>query len=176
MTILVIILIIIAIPFVVALFLDQEYVIEKDIAINRTPQEVFGYIKLLKNAGTYNKWVMQDPNLKKEFRGTDGAVGFVYGWDSDMKNVGKGEQEITHIKEGQQIDYVIRFVKPFQGTSYAFLKTAPLPGGQSKVTWIFKGIRNYPMRIFHFLLNLKKVLGRDLQESLVNLKTVLEKN
>jgi len=176
MTILVIILIIIAIPFVVALFLDQEYVIERDIAINRTPQEVFGYIKWLKNAGTYNKWVMQDPNLKKEFRGTDGTVGFVYGWDSELKSVGKGEQEITYIKEGQQIDYVIRFVKPFEGTSYAFLKTAPLPGGQSKVTWIFKGIRNYPMRIFHFLLNHKKVLGRDLQESLVNLKTVLEKN
>jgi hypothetical protein len=36
---------------------------------------------------------------EKGIRGTDGTVGFVYGWDSKNKNAGKGEQEIMNITE-----------------------------------------------------------------------------
>jgi len=175
MYIVIIILIIIAIPLVLASFLSEDYAIERDIVINRPRQEVFDYVKYLKNAGTYNKWVMTDPNLRKTFSGVDGTTGFVYGWDSDDKNVGQGEQEIKSIREGQRIDYELRFVKPFKGLSYAHIVTEPAAGDQTNVKWVFNGKRNYPMRIFHLLFNLKKVLGRDLQTSLGNLKTVLEK-
>jgi hypothetical protein len=48
-------------------------------------------------------------------------------------------------------------------------------GNQTRVKWIFDGLRNYPMKIMHLVLNLKKMLGRDLQTSLDNLKAVLEK-
>ncbi len=47
---------------------------------------------------------MTDPAMKKEFRGIDGNVGFVYGWDSENKRAGNGEQEITNITEGERMD------------------------------------------------------------------------
>jgi hypothetical protein len=175
MYIVVIILVIIAIPLIFASFLSEDYFIERDIVVNRPKQEVFDYVKYLKNAGAYNKWVMTDPHLRKTFSGTDGTPGFVYGWDSDNKNVGKGEQEIKSIREGQRIDYELRFVKPFVGVSYAHIVTEPTADNKTNVKWVFNGKRNYPMRIFHLLFNLKKVLGNDLQTSLGNLKTVLEK-
>jgi Polyketide cyclase / dehydrase and lipid transport len=175
MNIIIIILIIIAIPFILALFVQSEYFIERQIIINKPVMEVFNYIKFLKNAGNYNKWVMTDPNMKKEYKGTDGTVGFIYSWDSNNKQVGKGEQEIINIRNGERIDYEIRFVKPFEGKSNASLTTETTTGNFTKVTWVFKGIRNYPMKIMHMLFNLKKVLGKDLAASLANLKTVLEK-
>src|SRR5438093_8050304 len=113
--ILVAIAIIIAIILIAAAITGKEYVIEREITINKPKQEVFNYIKFLKNADQYNKWVMMDPNLKKDYKGTDGTAGFIYYWDSANKNVGKGEQEITKIIEGERVDYEIRFIKPFEG-------------------------------------------------------------
>ena len=53
------------------------------------------------------------------FTGTDGTVGFISAWESDIKNVGSGEQEILNIVEGERLGYEIRFLKPFKLTSWA---------------------------------------------------------
>ena len=50
-----------------------------------------------------------DPDMKKTYRGTDGTVGFVSAWDSEKDDVGKGEQEIIKITDGERIDYELRF-------------------------------------------------------------------
>lgn len=61
--------------------------------------------------------------MKKTFRGTDGQPGFVSEWDSEVKDVGKGEQEILKITDGQQIDYELRFIEPFEAKDKAYIKT-----------------------------------------------------
>ena len=86
--ILIVVVIIIAIPLIIALFIKKEYSIQREITINKPQQEVFNYVKYLKNQDNYSKWVMTDPAMKKDFRGTDGTVGFVYAWDSKNKNAG----------------------------------------------------------------------------------------
>ena len=62
--------------------------------INKTKSEVFAYIK---NQNNYSVWNKKDPNSKIEYKGEDGTDGFVASWDSNMKDVGKGEQEIKKI-------------------------------------------------------------------------------
>lgn len=166
---------VILILLIIAASTSNEYTIERTIIINKPKQTVFDYVKYLKNANHYNKWVMADPNLGKTYTGIDGVTGFISAWDSDMKQVGKGEQEIIDVKEGERVDYEIRFEKPFRGTSFAHISTEAVSDNQTKVKWVFNGIRNFTMKIFHLLFNLKKVLGKDLAASLLNLKTVLEK-
>jgi hypothetical protein len=117
---------------------------------------------------------MTDPNLNRTFNGTDGVVGFVCAWESKIKQVGRGEQEITWITEGERIDYDLRFFEPFEGTAQTFLTVQSVSANETKVGWGFNGKRNFLMRIMHFLLNLKKMLAKDLQTSLVNLKKVVE--
>lgn len=174
MAIAIIIMALMAIPLTGVAFLAKEFVIERKISVNRSSTEVFNYVKYLKNQLHYSKWVMTDPNAKMEYRGTDGTPGFVMAWDSTNKNVGKGEQEITKITEGQRIDLEIRFEKPFKNTSYSDIRTIPVSAGQTEVVWTFRGMRNYPMKVMHFLINLKKVLEKDIDISLNNLKVILE--
>jgi hypothetical protein len=174
-TILIVIAAIIVVILIAAASLSKEYIIERQTMISKSKAEVFNYIKFLKNADSYNKWIMMDPNLKRDYKGTDGTIGFVSYWDSENKNVGKGEQEIINIIEGERVDYEIRFIKPFEGRSFAYITTEAVSQDRTKVTWIFKGERSYGMKLFHMLFNLKKVLGKDLQTSLNNLKNVLEK-
>ncbi len=175
MTILLIILIIIAIPLIAAASMKPEYIVEQEIIINKPRQEVFNYIKFLKNQANYNKWVMMDPESVKEYIGTDGTVGFTYKWDSANKQLGKGEQEIKGIREGERIDYELRFLKPFASTANSAMATTALSANETKVSWSFSGVRNYMMKLMHMLLNLKKMMEKELQTSLGNLKVVLEK-
>ena len=156
------------------LFLKKDFFIERHMVIQKNKQDVFNYVKFLKNAEHYNKWTMADPSMKKILSGMDGKKGFIYSWDSTDKNVGAGAQEIIEIQEGERVDYELRFERPFKGTSYSSLIMQAVSPDQTKVSWTFHGTMNYPMNIFHALLNLSKVLGKDLDRSLDNLKTIME--
>lgn len=102
--ILIVVAIIIAIPLIAALFIDKDYAIERSITINKPKQDVFDYIRYIKNQDNYSKWNMLDPAMKKTYTGTDGTVGFISAWESTHKNVGVGEQEILKITEGERIE------------------------------------------------------------------------
>ena len=126
--------IIIALPFVIALFLKNDYAIEREITIAKPKDSVFNYIKFIKNQNYYSKWNMTDPNMKQTYRGgADGTVGFVSAWESKNKQVGVGEQEITKITDGIGYDVILRFEKPFKGISYANAATQNLTDNQTKV-------------------------------------------
>ena len=166
---------IIALLLIIAIFLKKEYTVERSITINKPKQEVFDYIKLLKNQDNFSVWAKKDPNMKKEYTGTEGTVGFVSAWDSDNKDVGKGEQEITKIEEGNRVDYALRFLKPMEGNATAYLSTEAAAETQTNVKWGIQGRMAYPMNIMQLFMNMDKMLGADLEQGLANLKEILEK-
>jgi hypothetical protein len=173
--ILIAIVIIIAIPFVVALFTKKEYHIVRMVTINRPKRTVFDYIRMLKNQDSFSVWAIMDPKMKKYFRETDGNPGFVSGWESTNKKVGKGEQEIKKVTNGERIDYEIRFIEPFAGIARASMQTDSVLQNETRVTWKFDSRMNYPMNIMLLFMNMDKMVGNDLAKGLANLKQVLEK-
>ena len=174
LSILITVISLIALLLIVALFLKKEYNIQREIIINKPLKEVFDYLKHIKNQDYFGKWVMTDPGMKKDFRGADGTVGFVYAWDSTNKNAGAGEQEIIQIDEGKKIDIEVRFIRPFAGVAYTPFYTEPISADQTKVIWGIKNIMKYPMNLMVLFMNMEKMLGADIEISLVNLKTILE--
>ena len=102
--ILAIVLILVSIPFIVGMFIDEDYTVVKEVTIEKPKDEVFEYVKLLKNQEYFSSWALKDPTMKKSFNGVDGEVGFVSAWDSKDPNVGVGEQEILAIEQGKRID------------------------------------------------------------------------
>ena len=160
---------------IAALFVKKEYAVEREITINKSKPEVYSYILLLKNQNNYSVWATIDPAMKKEFRGTDGTVGFVSAWESEDKNVGKGEQEITKISDGNRIDYEIRFTKPFKAINPAYMITESLSENQTKVKWGFSGKMNYPMNLMMLFMDMEKMIGKDFENGLKKLKEILEK-
>ena len=92
----------------------KDMIIEKNVSVNKNINEVFSFLKQTKNQDRFSVWNMKDPNMKRDYSGTDGTKGFVYSWDSKDKNVGAGSQEIKNISEGNRIDYELRFIRPMQ--------------------------------------------------------------
>jgi hypothetical protein len=173
--IVIVIAILIAIPLVIALFVKKDYTVEREITINKPKTEVFDYIKYLKNQDHYSKWAKMDPAMIKTYRGTDGTVGFVAAWESKKDDVGTGEQEIKKITEGEKIDFELRFIKPFESTSLAYMSTEAISDNQTKVKWSFNGHMKYPMNFMMLFMDFDKMIGDDLQTGLNNLKIELEK-
>ncbi|MEO8147471.1 MAG: SRPBCC family protein [Bacteroidia bacterium] len=165
----------IVILLIIGLFSKSDYAVEREIVINKPKQEVFNYIKFIKNQDNYSKWAMMDPNAKKDYKGTDGNIGFTSAWDSNIKDVGKGEQEIVKISEGERIDLALHFIKPFEGDANAFMTTESVAENQTKVKWGFNSKMPYPMNLMLLFMNMDKMLGNDLQTGLTNLKGILEK-
>ena len=167
--------IIIAIPLIAALFIKKDYAVEREINISKPKQEVFDYIKLLKNQDNFSIWAMKDPGMKKEYKGTDGTPGFTASWESTNKEVGKGEQEIVKITEGERIDTKLRFKIPFEAQDDAYFSTEASGENQTKVKWGFSGSMPYPFNFMCLFFDMDKQVGGDLATGLENLKVVLEK-
>lgn len=167
---------ILALVLIAALFVKKEYAVERSVTINLPKQEVFDYVKYLKNQNNYSVWAKIDPDMKQEFRGTDATVGFVSAWDSPVKEAGKGEQEITGITEGEKIDYVIRFLKPMKSTDNAFMSFKADNDSVTNVVWGFYGKIKYPTNLMLLFMDMDAVLGKDLSGGLENLKALLEKD
>lgn len=168
------VLVLIGIALITALFVKREYSVEREVVINKPKQEVFEYIKYLKNQDNYSKWNQLDPGMKKSYQGTDGTPGFVYAWESKQDNVGKGEQEIKNIVKGERIDFEVRFKEPIESTSPIYMKTEQVSDGQTKVKWGMKGRMPYPMNLMCLFIDMEAMIGNDLQTGLSNLKQVLE--
>lgn len=169
--ILLVIVAIVVLVLIIAAVSKKDYSIQREIAINAPAQKIFDYVKLLKNQDYYNKWVMTDPNMKKDFRGTDGTVGFVYGWNGNKK-AGEGEQEIQSITEGKSIESEVRFVRPFPGKS--ILETSILPQADNAANVSFKtsSSMKFPMNIMIPMVS--GMLAKDMDITLQNLKRIME--
>lgn len=157
---------------ILSLAVPTEFRIERDIIINKPKTEVFSYIKSLKNQDYWSVWNMKDPNMKREFKGTDGTVGFVSRWEGN-KNVGMGEQEIKKIVEGERVDMELRFEKPMKMTNDGFISTISEGGDKTRVRWGFSGNSGRPMNLFSAMM--KGALTKDFDKGLNNLKNILEK-
>ena len=165
---------IILIFLVIALFVDRNYSVERNVIINKPIAEVFDYVRYLKNQDNFSKWAMMDPEMQKWYRGTDGQPGFVSAWKSEKKNVGAGEQEILRIEENKRIDYELRFLEPFESTQQAYITTTAIDSMQTRVAWGFNGHMAYPSNLMLLFMDFEEIVGDDFQTGLDKLKNELE--
>lgn len=165
---LLIILGVIAIALIVAAILPKDFHAGSQIIINKPHPEVFDYVKQIKKQGTYDSWSKQDPQIQKEYSGTDGTVGFVYTWKS--KKVGDGKQVITNVDEGKRVDMDLFFNGSDQANK-SFIQVDSLAPNQSQVQWVIDGKMPYPFN----LMTLCYDMNKDFDQGLKSLKEILEK-
>ncbi|MFV0389394.1 MAG: SRPBCC family protein [Pyrinomonadaceae bacterium] len=168
------ILIVIAALIVLVIFVPGGYKVEREIVINKPQADVYAYAHLLKNQNEWGPWVKKDPNIKLTYSGTDGTPGFTSAWDSQIEDVGAGEQVIT-AESQTRMETLIRFLRPFRSESNAYLTYVAVNDTQTKVTWGFTGKMPRPFNLFVLFMNMDDAVGKDFDEGLANLKAIIEK-
>lgn len=162
---------IIALFLLIALFIPNEYTVSVSTTIDKPRQAVFDYVKLVKNQEDYSIWVMEDPNVKMDYQGVDGTVGFKASWNSKDDNVGEGSQQITAISE-ERIDVDLNFVRPMKGEAKVSTFLESVSANETKIRVDFYGNSSYPMNLMNFV-GAKFITDAETQ-NLANLKKILE--
>ncbi len=170
--IIVVLIAIVSVCLVIAMFSKNKYTLMREITINRSPGDVFNYLRYLKNQPEYNKWLLLDPNTKISYKGeSDGLPGAILVFESKSSQTGKGEFEIKKITDGERVDFEIRFLA-FTANGYIGVKA--LSPNSTKLTWVYNSGMNWPVNFLLLFMDMDKIIGNDIAESLSNMKRKLE--
>lgn len=157
----------IALVLILAFLAPRNFEARSEILINKPQQEIYDYIKFLKNQENYGNWYRMDPAMKKTFTGIDGEEGFIYAWESDK--IGKGKQKITKLLEGEKMETELYF-ENFKDPAQSTIQLYPKSRDQTQVIWEVKGKSPFILNIMNWFVS----MDDDFREGLENLKRELE--
>lgn len=161
-----------AILLIAGIFVSKEIQLSREITINQPSEVVYDYLRYLKNQDNWSVWSLMDPNQKLTYTGTDGTVGFISAWDGEK--TGKGQQEIINLVPSERIETKLKFIEPFPSESDAVLTVTALDPQTSAVSWGFYTKSPYPFNVLMLFFNIEEGVGKDYEQGLQNLKTLLE--
>ncbi len=164
---------IIILLFIAALLIPNSYTVSTSILINKPQQEVFDYVKVLKNQEAYSVWLMADKGMPIVYAGVDGTVGASMTWNSKDDNVGAGSQTITTILGNERIDVDLKFIRPMSDNATASTMLKTTADKQTEVRSEFYGESKFPMNLMNFIG--QRFIKEAEVQNLENLKKILEK-
>lgn len=163
----------VAIALIFPAFLPRTFAVERSIRIDRPREEVFDYLARLTNQPAFSSWSKLDPDMSTRVSGKDGEVGSIYSWTSVERNVGAGELEIKGLTRPSRLDLEIRIHSPFESTDPTYILLETVDGNSTQMKQVYTGKINYPMNILCSMVC--DTVGKGMDETLANLKKVLEK-
>ncbi|WP_028349207.1 SRPBCC family protein [Bradyrhizobium murdochi] len=147
--------------------------VQRAISIKAPAERIFPLISDFQQWRSWSPYEEKDPAMKRTYSGAERGKGAVYAWDGD-KNVGSGRMEILEAAAPSKIVIKLDFFKPFEGHNTAEFTMLP-QGDGTHVTWLMHGPANFMSRLIQVFMNLDRMIGRDFEAGLANLKTLTEK-
>jgi hypothetical protein len=172
-TILVIFVIAILAVLIVASQKPGDFLISRSINIKAKPESIFPLINDFHEWEKWSPYEHIDADLKKTFSGTKSGIGTIYEYEG--KKAGAGRMEITASNESDKITLKLILIKPIPADNIVNFKLEQ-KDDVTKVTWEMKGKNKLLNKIADLVLNIDKLVGKDFEKGLKDLKKVVEKN
>jgi uncharacterized protein YndB with AHSA1/START domain len=141
-------------------------------SIQAPPAKIFELINDFHRWVSWSPWEKLDPTMKKTFSGAASGKGAVYAWAGNSK-AGEGRMEITDTTPGSKVTIKLDFLKPFEGHNTAEFTLEP-KGEFTSVTWAMFGPVPFVMKVMSTFFSMDKMLGRDFEAGLTNMKAIAE--
>jgi hypothetical protein len=131
-----IIIALVAIFFIVGMFLPKTYSLSRSIVINAPDSVVYKNVADFNNFMKWNPWYKAEPTANVTIAGTPETVGHLYAWKGD--NTGQGQMMITSLDTNKVVNEELKLIKPMEGLSDVKFTIGTAEGGV-KVDWIMSG-------------------------------------
>lgn len=115
----------------------------------------------------------KDPAMKRAFSGPENGIGAKYAWDGNNK-VGAGDVEIIESVPDTRIVLRLNMLRPFKAVNEVVYELEAVDGG-TEVLWMMQGKQNMIGKIMNVFIDCEKMVGRDFERGLANLKLLAEK-
>ena len=163
----------IAILLILAATKPNTFRVQRATTVKAPPEKIFPLINDFRQWGTWSPYETKDPAMKRTYSGTASGKGAVYAWQGN-KNVGSGRMEILDSSAPSKIVIKLDFFAPFEGHNTAEFTMLP-QGDVTNVTWLMHGPVPFMAKIMHVLMNIDRMVGKDFEIGLANLKRLTEK-
>jgi len=158
---------------VVASTKPDAFRVERRIAIKAPPEKVFAMINDFHLWPAWSPWEKRDPEMKRAYSGAAAGKSAAYAWEGN-RNVGTGRMEITESTPPSRVVIALDFLAPFEAHSTADFMLTPEGGGTS-VVWAMYGPATFMSKVMSIFCSMDRMIGRDFEEGLANMKTAAEK-
>ena len=163
----------IAIILILAAAKPDRFRVQRATTVKAPPERIFPLINDFHQWATWSPYENKDPAMKRSYSGTASGKGAVYAWEGN-KNVGSGRMEILDASAPAKIVIKLDFFTPFEGHNTAEFTMLP-QGDVTNVTWLMYGPLPFMGKIMHVFVNMDRMVGKDFEIGLANLKRVTEK-
>ncbi len=151
--------------------LDSAYMIEKDILIEGSIDDVFKQVGDLKNWQNWSPWKKKDPSLEYTFEGEKSdSAGSVMKWKSASN--GAGSVTLLQVSSPNVVSYKLQF-DDWSNQPTGEISLIKMVD-QVKVVWTMRGERGFVDKIFWTLFKAEAALNEDFELGLQLLKTNIE--
>jgi len=147
--------------------------IQRATSIKAPSDKVFALLSDFQRWGAWSPYETKDPDMKRTYSGAAKGKGAVYEWDGD-KNVGKGRIEITDASPPSKVTLNLDMIKPFEAHNIVEFTLEP-KGDATTVTWAMNGHTPFIAKVVHVFVDMDRMVGRDFETGLANLKALAER-
>jgi uncharacterized protein YndB with AHSA1/START domain len=158
--------------FVAAQSKPDSFRVERSLVMAAAPEKIFALINDFRDFGRWSPWEKLDPAMKRTLSGPPTGVGAVHEWSGNAK-AGAGRMEIIESTPVSKIVMKLDFIKPFEGHNTAIYTLKP-QGEATNVSWEMHGQSTLITKVMQVFVSMDKLLGKDFEEGLRNMKGVVE--
>jgi uncharacterized protein YndB with AHSA1/START domain len=151
---------------------SDEFRIERSKVIAAAPQDIFALIEDFQNWARWSPYEKLDPKMARTFSSPSHGKGASYAWESKGRG-GVGRMEILEVVPTSKVVIELVFAKPMKTRNEAQFVLVP-QGRATRVTWIMTGRHTALSKLMHKVLGLDKMIGRDFEAGLADLKAAAE--
>lgn len=142
-------------------------------SINAPAAKIFPFLDDFRQWAHWSPWEKLDPNLQRTHGGTPSGKGSVYAWEGN-KQVGAGRMEIVDSVPPSSLSIKLDFLRPFEAHNVVKL-VLDSQATATRVTWTMIGTNNFMGKLMGVVLNMDKMVGKDFETGLANLKALAER-
>ena len=149
----------------------DTFTLRRQRTIAATPETIAAHVNDFHKWQAWSPWETIDPTMQRSFSGAAAGIGAGYAWTGTGK-AGEGRMTITAVTPAAT-GIVLEFVRPFPAKNEVEFSYAPQADG-TLVTWTMSGRTPFIGKIMHSLFDMDKMVGKDFETGLSNLKALSE--
>jgi carbon monoxide dehydrogenase subunit G len=172
-TIAIVVVVLIAALLVYAATKPDTFRVERSASIKAPPEKVFALLNDFQRWGAWSPWEKKDPEMKRTFSVVTSGKGAQYAWEGN-RDVGQGRMEIADSVSPSKVTIKLDFLKPFEAHNIVEFTLEP-KGDSTSVRWAMQGPSPYIAKVMQVFFSMDKMIGKDFEAGLANLKAVAEK-
>ena len=140
--------------------------------IGAPPERLFPLINDLRQMNTWNPFALRETSGTTQYKGAASGKGAMFEFAGPKS--GSGSIEIVDSSAPSNVVMRLVMAKPFKADNRVQFTLHP-QGSATDVTWAMSGRQPLLAKVMTLFVNCDKMVGREFEEGLANLKTIAER-